>query len=58
MPSQRKGHILFGRPLFSKRPIAMGNLCALIVSFDIDCLSLGLLRSRYSSKPGLTFKCV
>ena len=58
MPSQHKGHILSAGALFSGRPVSMGNLCALIPSFVIDCLSLGLLRSRYCSKPGLTFKCV
>ena len=58
MPSHHKGHILSAGALFSKRPISMGNLCPLILSFVIDCLSLGLPRSRYCSKPGLTFKCV
>ena len=58
MPSQHKGYILSAGALFSKRPISMGNLCALILSFVIDCLRLGLLRSGNCSKPGLTFKCV
>ena len=43
MPSQHKEHILYAGALFSKRPVSMGNLCALILSFVIDCLSLGLL---------------
>ena len=58
MPSQYKGHVLSAEALFSKRPVSMRNLCALILSFVIDCQSLGLLRLRYCSKPGLTFKCI